>query len=146
MQISKRAAFCCLALLGLTLASAGPATADDRKEEPGKQPNQPRIAWTDGPASARLGDIAEIKVPAGYRFTGKEGTRTFLEITGNPPSGDELGTIVPEAKSDEDKEFWFVIFEFQTTGYIKDDDRDKLDPDGLLKTIRDNTEHANEER
>jgi len=146
MQISRRAAFCCLALLGLTLAAAGRGKADDRKDGSNQQSNQPRIAWTDGPAAARLGDIAEIKIPAGYRFTGKEGTRTFLEMTGNPPSGDELGTIVPESRSEADKEFWFVIFEFQSTGYVKDDDRDKLDPDGLLKTIKDNTEQANQER
>jgi uncharacterized membrane-anchored protein len=146
MQILQRAGFCCLALFGLTFAAAGRAEADGRKEEPHQDSNQPRIAWTDGPATARLGDIAEIKIPVAYRFTGKEGTRTFLEMTGNPPSGDELGTIVPETKSEQDKEFWFVIFEFQTTGYVKDDDRDKLDPDGLLKTIRDNTEQANQER
>lgn len=44
-----------------------------------------QIDWADGPITARLGDIAEIKVPAGYRFTGKEGTRKFLELTHNPP-------------------------------------------------------------
>ncbi|HKF24401.1 MAG TPA: DUF2167 domain-containing protein [Candidatus Acidoferrum sp.] len=134
----------CLALFSLAFTAAL-ARAEEPKDG-AKQEKQPKIAWTDGPATARLGDIAEIKIPAGYQFTGKDGTRTFLEVTGNPPSGDELGTIVPAAKSEEDKEFWFVLFEFQDTGYIKDDDRDKLDPDGLLKTIRDNTEEANKER
>jgi hypothetical protein len=43
-----------------------------------------QIDWADGPITARLGDIAEIKVPPGYRFTGKEGTRKFLELTHNP--------------------------------------------------------------
>jgi len=128
------------------LAASRAAKADDPKDDSKKEANQPKIAWVDGPATAQLGDIAEIKIPAGYRFTGKDGTKTFLELTGNPPSGDELGTIVPQAKSDDDKEFWFVIFEFQDTGYVKDDDRDKLDADNLLKTIKDNTEGANKER
>jgi len=134
------------ALASLSLAAASLARADDPKDDSKKESNQPKIAWVEGPAIVRLGDIAEIKIPSGYRFAGKDGTRTFLEMTGNPPSGQELGTIVPESKSDDDKEFWFVIFEFQDTGYVKDDDRDKLDADGLLKTIKNNTEEANKER
>jgi len=146
MKIPRSARLVCLAMLCLKLATAGMAKADDPKDDSKQEANRPKIAWVDGPATAQLGDIAEIKVPAGYRFTGKDGTRTFLEMTGNPPSGEELGTIVPRSKSEDDQEFWFVIFEFQDTGYVKDDDRDKLDPDGLLKTIRDNTEDANKER
>lgn len=146
MTISHPALRVCLALFCLTFAASSIAKADDPKDDSKKQSNEPKIAWVDGPATVQLGDIAEIKIPAGYRFAGKDGTKRFLELTGNPPSGDELGTIVPQAKSDDDKEFWFVIFEFQDTGYIKDDDRDKLDPNGLLKTITDNTEESNKER
>jgi len=146
MKIPRSARLVCLAMLCLRLATAGMAKADDPKDDSKQEANRPKIAWMDGPATAQLGDIAEIKVPAGYRFTGKDGARTFLEMTGNPPSGEELGAIVPRSKSEDDQEFWFVIFEFQDTGYVKDDDRDKLDPDGLLKTIRDNTEDANKER
>jgi len=145
MKMSRPALRLCLALICFTLPAASVAKTDDLKDD-SKKTNQPKIAWINGPTTARLADIAEIKVPAGYRFTGKDGTRTFLEMTGNPPSGDELGTIVPESKSDDDQEFWFVIFEFQETGYVKDDDRDKLDADGLLKTIKGNTEEANKER
>lgn len=108
-----------------------------------------QIDWADGPITARLGDIAEIKVPAGYRFTGKEGTRKFLELTHNPPSSSELGTIIPitfEDTESKDSGFWFVIFEFDDVGYVKDDERDKLDADALLQSIKDNTENANEER
>jgi len=107
-----------------------------------------QIDWAGGPITARLGDVAEIKVPAGYRFTGKEGTRKFLELTQNPPGGNELGTIIPAASEDAESKtaFWFVIFEFSDVGYVKDDDRDKLDADALLKTIKDNTEESNKER
>ncbi len=117
-------------------------------DEPGKAAPAPKIDWIDGPVTMQLGDIAEIKVPAGYRFTGKDGTRKFLELTGNPPSGDELGTIVPASGQDDakDSEFWFVLFEFRDVGYVKDDDRDKLDADALLKNIRESTEEANKER
>jgi uncharacterized membrane-anchored protein len=106
-----------------------------------------KIDWIDGPVTAQLGEIAQIKIPAGYRFTGKEGTRKFLELTQNPPGGSELGTIVPSASAESGKdEFWFVIFDFNEVGYVKDDDRDKLDADALLKTIQQNTEESNKER
>jgi uncharacterized membrane-anchored protein len=110
-----------------------------------------QIDWVDGPINARLGDIAEIKVPAGYRFTGKDGTRKFLELTQNPPGGNELGTVIPITSASDNAEskdsgFWFVIFEFSEVGYVKDDDRDKLDADALLKSIKDNTENSNQER
>ena len=146
MKLPLPALRVCLALFGLAIATASLANADDPKDDSKKETSQPRIPWIDGPTTARLGDIAEIKIPAGYRFTGKEGTRKFLEMTGNPPGGDELGTIIPVSTSDDDKEFWFVIFDFNATGYVKDDDRDKLDPDGLLKTIKENTEESNKER
>jgi uncharacterized membrane-anchored protein len=39
-----------------------------------------------------------------------------------------------------------VIFEFHEIGYVKDDDRDKLDADALLKELQTNTEEGNKER
>ena len=127
--------------LALLFCFSPPTTTAD---EPKMQ-----IDWVDGPITARLGDIAEIKVPAGYRFTGKEGTRKFLELTHNPPSNSELGTIIPITSEDtesKDSGFWFVIFEFNDVGYVKDDERDKLDANALLQSIKDSTENANEER
>jgi uncharacterized membrane-anchored protein len=121
--------------------------ADDPKSN---EAAKPKIDWIDGPVTARLGDVAQIKIPEGYRFTGKEGTRKFLELTQNPPNGSELGTIIPvttkESNGDESNDFWFVIFEFNEVGYIKDDDRDKLDANALLKSIKENTEESNSER
>jgi uncharacterized membrane-anchored protein len=101
------------------------------------------IDWTTGPATAELGDIARIDLPAGFRFSGKDGTRRFLELTENPTSGRELGVIIP---ADRDSGLWFVIFEFDPIGYVKDDDKDDLDADAILGSIRKGTEAANEER
>jgi uncharacterized membrane-anchored protein len=101
------------------------------------------IRWQTGPAVGSLGDIAQITVPAGFRFTGQAGTRTFLELTQNPTNGDELGVLLPESVEGGR---WFVVFEFNPIGYVKDDEKDKLDADDMISSIRRGTEAANEER
>ena len=102
------------------------------------------IDWVDGPSVGQLGDIARIKVPEGYRFAGPEGVRRFMELTQNPVSGDELGVLV--SAGGPDGETWFVIFEFNPIGYVKDDEKGKLDADGILKSLKAGNERGNEER
>lgn len=116
---------------------AGPAPAAPAA------PAGPSIDWVVGPASANLGDIAKIQVPAGYRFTAGDGTRKILEMMHNTTSGEELGLIVPETTDDQ---AWFVIFEFDPMGYVKDDEKSKLDADAILKSIRDAQDEGNKER
>jgi uncharacterized membrane-anchored protein len=125
-----------LTLLVLLLA------VDTAQGQPQSQPQEPKIDWQAGPTVGRLGDMAQLNIPKGYRFTGKEGARQVLLLTHNVPSGDELGALIPEADGAD----WFMIFEFNDTGYIKDDDKDSLDADALLKSMREATEAGNEER
>ena len=70
-----------------------------------------------------LGSMATLKVPAGYRFTGGAGTIKLMEVYGNLTNGSELGYIAPLDMG------WFAVFEFQDCGYVKDDEKNKLDAD-----------------
>jgi hypothetical protein len=54
---------------------------------------KPSIEWHRGPTIGNLGGIAEIKVPQGYLFTGKNGAQTLLELTHNLKSGNEVGAL-----------------------------------------------------
>ncbi len=98
------------------------------------------IKWTEGPVTFSLKDIAEIKVAAGYRIADGKNTRTLLQAMGNPTSGTELGLLTTTNMG------WFVVFRFNASGYVKDDDKDKLDPAGMLQSIREGTEQSNKER
>src|SRR5215471_13237186 len=102
----------------------------------------PRIDWQDGPTIGHLGDIAQLKIPAGYKFTGKAGALRVMELTHNPASGRELGVVIPAG----DDVKWFMTSEFSDTGYVKDDEKDSLDAGAILKSIQEGTEAANEER
>jgi uncharacterized membrane-anchored protein len=101
------------------------------------------IQWQSGPITGDLGTVAQIEVPAGFRFAGQEGAKRFLELTENPTSGNEMGVLLPE---DPEKGRWFVVFEFNSIGYVKDDEKDKLDANAILTGIREGTEASNEER
>ena len=98
------------------------------------------LDWTVGPGTAKVGNQAELKVPEGARFTGAEGTRKMLEMMHNPTGGSELGLL---ANNELD---WFVIFEFEDIGYVKDADKEKLDGQAILKSLREGNEAGNEER
>ena len=100
----------------------------------------PKLTPLKGPAKARLEDVAQIDVPAGYAFLDGKSTRSLMKAMGEPASGQELGLLTPT------NEHWSVIFEFNKTGYVKDDDKDKLDPDKLLAAIKQGTAEANKER
>ena len=103
----------------------------------------PEINWIPGPTTAQMGDgLASIKVPEGYLFADKAETKKIMELTGNPPSDQEIGLIAPA----DDAKTWFLIFEYDEVGYVKDDDKDEIDADAILKSIREGTEAANEER
>lgn len=93
-----------------------------------------------GPATAKVGAVAQIEVPAGYAFLDGKTTRALLKASGEPTSGNEVGFLRPT------NAHWSVIFEFSSIGYVKDDDKDKLDANKLLKSYQDGTAEANKAR
>ncbi len=124
----------------LALSLCVPFVGSLAAQTPSETPKSP-IDWQNGPTSGDLGAIAEIQVPEGFLFTDKKGAQKLLELTHNQTSGDEVGAIVPAGEDS-----YFLIFEFDEVGYIKDDEKDKIDADALLKSMTEGTEAANEYR
>ena len=98
------------------------------------------VNWQKGPSTGQLGINAEVKIPEGYIFAGARDTRTIMEENKNPISNRELGFI---ALADED---WFVVFEFDDVGYVKDDEKTSLDANAILESIKEGTAESNKER
>jgi uncharacterized membrane-anchored protein len=119
-----------IALCGLALA-----VLPLRAQEP-----KTKIDVLKGPATAKLGDVAQMDLPAGYNFLDGQTTRNLMKASGEPTSGRELGLLMPT------NEHWSVIFEFNDIGYVKDAEKENLDPDKLLAAIKKGTAAANEER
>ena len=106
----------------------------------GAQTGEPKLKSLDGPAKARLEGVAQIDVPVGYTFLDGKTTRSLMKAMGEPTTGQELGLLSP---TNED---WSIIFEFNDVGYVKDDDKDKLDAGKLLESIKRGTAEANKQR
>ncbi len=99
-----------------------------------------KVQWQGGPSEASLEKWAKITVPEGYVFANANDTRMLMEAMGNIVSNDEVGFFAPNDIS------WFVLFEFDEIGYIKDDEKDSLDADAILASIRKGTEQGNKIR
>jgi uncharacterized membrane-anchored protein len=115
-----------------TLLLVSPLAAQD---SPGKKANA-----LEGPATAMLGNIAQIELPAGYKFFDGKTTRAIMKSSGEPTSGNELGLLHPTNAQ------WSVIFEFNDVGFVKDDEQDKLDPVKLLAAIKAGNDEGNKQR
>jgi len=134
--VCAAAAFVALALATPTLAASEEAAGAG-----------PQIDWVKGPAKVDVGKVAELAVPEGFVFTGKKGTQDLLKAMGNLVGDMEEGFLAPSTVFDKESDArWFVVFEFNPIGYVKDDEKDKLDPVSLLKGFQEGNVRANKER
>ena len=98
------------------------------------------LPWKYGEAAGKgvkLCNVLEVKLPEGYASLEKAGTQQLNRLTENPET-DECATIAPTSMD------WFVMFRYDPIGYVKDDE--KIDPDQLLKEMKEGNEVGNEER
>lgn len=103
-------------------------------------PNLEGVKWQQGPSIGNLSGTAEVQIPASYLFAGANDTRVLMEAMQNPTSGKEMGFIAPAGLD------WFVVFEFDNVGYVRDDEKNSLDADAMLESIKRGTEASNKER
>lgn len=121
------AAACAIAIGGASLLAQTPDTKSKK-------------TILSGPATAHLGNVANIDVPAGYFFVDGKDYRAMLKAEGEPVNGGELGLL---SSTNRD---WSVVFEFDAVGYVKDDEKDSLNADKLLESIKRGTAEANKQR
>jgi uncharacterized membrane-anchored protein len=116
------------------LAPAWPAASQTPSEGGNEMAS---LAWQRGPAEARIGKVATLKMTDGQAFLDAPNTRRFLELNRNPPRDGHYTLVGGDGT-------WFAVFSFEDSGYVKDDE--KLDPDALLKSLQESDEPSNKER
>ena len=118
-------------LVGAVAGAQAPPSANGAEET---------YRWQLGPKALELGHDVQLQLPAGYVFLGMPDADRFLKKNGSFDNEGVLGVVL----SQDAKQSWGVILDYQEAGYVKDDE--KLDADELLKAIRQGTEEGNKER
>lgn len=117
------------------------ATARLSAADPAPEAGDPldSIPKTLGPAKVRLGEVAELQLPAEFVFIGKGGMDQFYALTQNVRTGKEVGVVLaPQG--------WVLFFDYDPIGYVKDDEKASLDAAKLLSSLQEGQAAANSER
>jgi uncharacterized membrane-anchored protein len=107
------------------------------------------ITWQQGPAKAAVGAVADIVVPAGFKFTGPAGSKRVLEFTGNAFTPKTLAVLCPasyDVATIGNPGQWIVVFLEDEIGHVGDEDRNSLDADAMLRSLQSAQELANKLR
>lgn len=109
-------------------------------QETQKEKKAPKISFIQGPKKVKMDDVAEIMVPKGYIFANGDDTRKVMKLYENFITNQEVGYLAPKSHK------WFLIFEFDEVGYVKDDEKNELDADKMLKDLQEASEEGNKRR
>ena len=106
------------AALWITLACTSPISA----QEPEADKSADRAVWQaasdamqKGPTTIELRDQAQLRLPAGYGFVPVKEDKAVMELIRNQTDERFLGLIFPTSAAN-----WFVIAEYEQSGYIKE--------------------------
>lgn len=125
-----------VALVFLAFLNAGPALAQEGAAD---DPSE-KLRWIKGPSEGKLSDRASIPFGKDFRFLGAADAHKLLVARGNRVRKDEvLGLLEHSTDS------WWVVFEFDDAGYVKDDDKKNLDATKLLESYRQGAQQHNED-
>lgn len=132
-----------LLLAALAPALSGADTAPSARQQAVHQAaTAAQAALVRGPASLPLSDQATLKLPEGFGFVPRKEAFALMRAMGNSPGQSFLGLITPLGGAAG----WFVTVNYESSGYIKDDDARHWDAQKLLQSLKDGTEAANAER
>jgi uncharacterized membrane-anchored protein len=118
--------------------AAAQSPVDPKREAENKQMS---AAIKHGPADIALRDEAILKLPKGDAFLPPKEAAILMNRMGNITGESFLGLILPEDGGD-----WFVVAEFDDSGYVKDEEGKNIDADKLLQGMKDGTEEENKAR
>lgn len=120
-------------------ASSQPSAAEAKQKEKAFLDKIESFGWT-REGFGKLGSRAQVAIPRGYRFTNGDGAREMMRLYDNIPNDSLLGMLTTEGFGP------WIVFSFDDSGYVRDDEKDKLDADALLKSLKEGQERANERR
>jgi uncharacterized membrane-anchored protein len=122
-------------------ASSTASTADALEAEQQAAFKAAKAVQKAGPADITLRDQAHLHLPEGYVWVPTPAAAQLMRSMGNRTDDTFIGVVFPSDDAD-----WMAVVKFVKEGYIKDDDAKDWNADDLLKSLKEGTEAANEER
>jgi uncharacterized membrane-anchored protein len=95
-----------------------------------------KMPWVEG-SGATVDDIASIDATSEARVLNGDGANRFIQLSGNPPL-DGSTIVAPKDLH------WFSVYHYHDVGYVSD--KDAVDPDALMKQLKDEEPAQNSER
>jgi uncharacterized membrane-anchored protein len=137
-----------LSLFALALLALSPAVATAQAPE-GKDAASAReftnkikaLHWVEAQSPQPVTYRGNLKLNGSDAYLGSQDTAEFLRLNGNL-SGGENYVLAPKI-SGKKWVGWFAVYTYNDMGYVKD--KETIDADALLKTIREGQEKANEQ-
>lgn len=121
-----------ISLATLPLLAAQPENPEDEAALKAKFEKMiDSLPWTKGPADKPLGSRADLKFSGDFRFLDGKGAKTRLEMSGNDVDSREFLGMVEHLQKK-----WWVVFEFNEIGYVKDDEKNQLDAAKILASYQ----------
>ncbi len=131
LTLSISLSFTCIGFLPSAMAQEAESSA----------PPPPTMNWVEGPKDIKLGNnLATLKMGKDYIYAPPKDTNALMEYIGNIPDDGSLGMVA----SANGKNNWFVLFTYDPSGYVKDDDAEKINADELLNNMKEGQKEANE--
>lgn len=149
-MVLKAASAVVFLLLASSIAPAGaqpspagqPAAAAKPPANPAREAEDRQIdtAAKSGPVDVTLRDEAVLHVPKDEVFVPAKEAGILMRRMGNFSNDHLLGLVFPKDGN------WFVVAEYDDSGYVKDEEGKDIDADKLLQSMKDNQEEANKQR
>ncbi len=121
-----------------------PAVSSEAKMTPDEEKAARELAAgvVHGPAEVKLRDIATMSIPQGMMFVPEKQAVAVLQSMGNPAGDTVVGVVAPE----NDAGGWFVVADYDDSGYIQDAEGDHFNADEILESMKAGLKADNEER
>lgn len=133
--ISRIVLLAFLAVFSTTQAQQ-PDEKNAAEEEKKLLDDMEKIGWV-REGAGDLGGVAKIAIPKGYRFTHGSGASRVLELFGNLPQPSASGLLTTEGFGP------WIIFGYDDSGHVKDDEKNDIDADKLLALRREGLAESN---
>ncbi|HTE24357.1 DUF2167 domain-containing protein [Flavitalea sp.] len=104
------------------------------------------LRWQHGTVEL-AGGVAKLNVPQKFKFLNSEQSKFVVEeLWGNLPQEGILGTLFPADTDPFTEGSYVFIISYDSMGYVKDDDAEKIDYADILKGMKEDQVEANKQR